>query len=516
MPASQFKNIHDDLLRFADVCVGQLQAYACEAESHPPTLVQFTEWGKRIDEIQMPLGWMKLEAAAAQNKIVATGYDPKHGEVARLYQAALLYLFHPHSAFVSCPLAMTDGAAKALAVYGTEEQKKQTLPHLLATTPDQFWTSGQWMTETRGGSDVSMTETIAKKVDEANYHLSGIKWFTSATTSQMALTLARIEGSPAGSKGLSMFLVKTRNEKNELNGIRILRLKDKLGTKALPTAELELTNCKASLVGQVGQGVKQITTMINITRLYNSVCAVSHFGHALNLAEDYAQKREVFGRKLSEHPLHLDLIEDLRSQWLSSVSLTFEIARLLGKEENGKAAQTEQSVLRALTPILKIFTAKSCMQGLSEIVEIFGGAGYVEDVGIAKLLRDAQVFPIWEGATHVLCLDFDRALQKECPPDVFLGWMQTELQAIPEFSLTAAFKKVFSGLQEQFKNLGGLSPEQKQVALKPLVFSLANFVGALAYLRAKHQGQKGQPKFSLTALQENLLRRNLKKTGILF
>lgn len=161
------------------------------------------------------------------------------------------------------------------------------------------------MTERTGGSDVSGTSTIAKP-SGAVFRLSGVKWFTSATTSQIAMTLARIEGAPEGSKGLSLFYLELRDSTGKLNGIRINRLKDKLGTHALPTAELTLENTAALLVGKPGEGVKKISSLFNITRIYNACCAVGYMRRALALARDYATKRVAFGHTLSKHVLHLE------------------------------------------------------------------------------------------------------------------------------------------------------------------------------------------------------------------
>jgi len=141
--------------------VTDLWSWAADAEAHPPVHVPFDPWGRRIDDIQTSAGWKKLEAAAAEEGIVATAYDRQHGAFARVYQMALLYLYSPSSAIFSCPLAMTDGAARAIELYAGNDLKERTLPHLLSRDPKHFWTAGQWMTERTGGSDVSGTSTDA-------------------------------------------------------------------------------------------------------------------------------------------------------------------------------------------------------------------------------------------------------------------------------------------------------------------------------------------------------------------
>ncbi len=397
--------------------VGELAAtkwwqWAQEAEKNPPRHIPFSPWGKKIDQIEMSSGWKNLEAAAAREGIVASAYEKKYGPWSRVYQMSLLYLFHSSSAFVSCPLAMTDGAARAIELFGSEAQKKNAFKHLTSRDPEQFWTSGQWMTERTGGSDVSGTSTVAMKKND-QWQISGTKWFTSATTSQMTLLLARPEGAEDGSKGLSLFYVELRDAQNKLKNIEIHRLKDKLGTKALPTAEVSLNATPAELMGELGGGVKKISALLNITRLYNSICALSQMRRALDWAQSYSKVRVVFGKKLIDHPLHQNLLKSLEKTFEDCFKLTFFVIELLGKEETLQATDVDKIMLRALTPIVKLYTGKKVMEVVSEVVEIFAGAGYIEDTGIPTLLRDAQVFSIWEGTTNVLSLDFLRAAEKE-------------------------------------------------------------------------------------------------------
>ncbi|MEK6773925.1 MAG: acyl-CoA dehydrogenase family protein [Bdellovibrionota bacterium] len=412
LPPKVAEEVFPHLREVGEKVSTELMEWAKEAEANPPKLIQYDAWGKRIDKIEVTRAWQDLNAFSAIHGIVASAYERKYSEFSRIYQMTLLYLFHPSSAIASCPLAMTDGAARAIELYGDEDMKKRAFKHLTSRDPNQFWTSGQWMTEKTGGSDVGKTETIAKKTND-NYELFGAKWFTSATTSQMAMTLARIEGAPEGGKGLSLFYLETNIAQEKRNGIEIIRLKDKLGTRALPTAELNLHGTKARLVGDEGHGIKKIASLFNITRVYNSVCAVGHMRRGLAMAFDYASKREAFGKKLIDHPLHMKTLKSLELEWKGSFHFTFKVVELLGKDECGKTNEQEKALLRMLTPMVKLFTAKAVVMVASEVLESFGGAGYIEDTGLPRFLRDGQVMAIWEGTTNVLSLDMIRAIQKE-------------------------------------------------------------------------------------------------------
>lgn len=404
IPDTYRKEVSSHLKAVGEKAAGEWLTWSEESEKNIPVLTQYDPWGRRIDQISNCEAWKNLERAAATEGIVATAYERKQQQFSRIHQMALLYLYHPSSAFFSCPLAMTDGAARAIELHGDSNLKQNAFNHLTSRAPENFWTSGQWMTEQTGGSDVSLTSTFAKALGNNHFELTGTKWFTSATNSQMALTLARIEGE----KGLSLFYLETQK-----NNIQINRLKGKLGTWALPTAELSLRGSKAILIGNPNEGVKRIASVLNITRIYNSICALGHMRRAIDLATGYATKRKAFGALIINHPLHKKTLHDLEIEFAKCFKLTFYVVELLGKEELNVATEAEKKILRALTPIVKLYTAKKCVVISSEALECFGGAGYIENTGIPRLLRDAQVFSIWEGTTNVLALDFLRVCEKE-------------------------------------------------------------------------------------------------------
>lgn len=478
LPPECMKVAAEHLDHLGERAATDLLVLAQDAESHPPIHVPYSPWGRRIDEIKTSAGWKQLEVAAAREGIVATAYQRKWGSFSRIYQMALLYLYSPSSAIFSCPLAMTDGAARALELYGSDDLKKRALPHLTSTDPSTFWTAGQWMTERTGGSDVSGTSTDALKFSgssafAATHALHGTKWFTSATTSQMALTLARPEGAAAGSKGLSLFYLELRDQNEQLNNIQIHRLKDKLGTKALPTAELSLQGTPARILGTEGDGIKKIASVLNITRIYNSICALGHMRRALDLAQSYSGKRKAFGKLLKDHPLHKETLRWLEEDFRRCFALTFFVAHLLGKEEVGEITASDRVLLRLLTPIVKLYTAKKAINISSEVVEMFGGAGYVEDTGLPRLLRDAQVFSIWEGTTNVLSLDMLRAFEKEQALPILLEYLK---QCPAMKSAAPVFTEKWKELQKLLGQLTQDGPEAWETAARKLAFLVGDLM----------------------------------------
>ena len=265
------------------------------------------------------------------------------------------------------------------------------------------------MTETAGGSDVGHTETVARQDAAGQWRLYGRKWFTSAINAQMALALARPEGAAQGADGLALFYVEPRDATDRWQGVRIDKLKRKLGTRELPTAEIHLDGVPAQLVGELAHGVRAIAPMLNVTRIWNAVCALATMRRALAIAHDFAGRRHAFGRPLAGQPLHRATLSDLDAQFQAAFHLVFHAAELLGRVETGIARPEQQKELRLLTPLIKLWTGKLAVVIVSEACECLGGAGYLEETGMPQLLRDAQVFPIWEGTTNVLALDFLRA-----------------------------------------------------------------------------------------------------------
>lgn len=377
-----------------------------------PTLTQWDAWGNRIDHIELTPLWQRAEQLAAEYGVVAAAYEGNYGPFDRVYQFALAYLFHPSTDVYTCPLAMTDGAARTLLDSGNQELINRAVPHLTSRDPAYFWTSGQWMTESTGGSDVGLSETIAQLNEDEEWQLFGRKWFTSAATSQIALTLARPQGFPPGGKGLTLFYLETRDPNGKLQNIEILRLKDKLGTRKVPTAELMLKGTLAHPVMGLGHGVRNIVPMLHLTRTWNSVSAAAFMRRGMALARDYARRRIAFGAPLAEKPLHVDTLALLQAETEAAFHLTFYLVELIGRDETGKTSEVDKELLRLLTSVVKLTTARQAVVVASEVLEAHGGAGYIEDTGLPVLLRDSQVLPIWEGTTNVLSLDTLRALNQ--------------------------------------------------------------------------------------------------------
>jgi len=374
-------------------------------------------------------------------------------------------------AYTICPHGMQDGAANILlkqlsgrGLTSTATERvifENAFTRLTSRNPAEAWTSGQWMTELAGGSDVSGTETTATyepRVDKeatdldgnplGPWVLRGFKWFTSATDSDMAIVLGKTNN------GLSIFYAPTKirvrkrqgQDATLPNGIHVRRLKSKLGTKAVPTAELELESVRGYLIGKEGDGIREISQMLNITRVNNAVTCMGFYGRGIAISKAFASTRNMVGkgsrRNLATIPLHVHTMAQEQVTYRAHMAMTFFVAYLLGISERGfsyvngtsiaterlKPATTEDAslLLRFLTPVNKALTAKAAIAGLQECLESLGGIGYLEneespEFNIARLYRDVNVCSIWEGTTDVLGTDFVKVVKGRHGTDTLLA-----------------------------------------------------------------------------------------------
>lgn len=459
--------ITPDLRRFGDLVITpKVRNWCADAERNPPYVRYFDTFGKRIDELITSSGWQELQKLGIAEGIVAIGHDQTYGRHARTYQFIKYHIWSPWNACVTCPSAMTDGGAQLLklqlAKKDLDDERRAVFEdyytRLTSRDPEQAWTSGQWMTERPGGSDVRATETQAsdfvlassdgsapRQVDITGKPLgpisiTGFKWFSSATDANATVLLAK---EPDGS--LSSFFAPMRRTRSspdptdttdtELNGVQIQRLKSKLGTHALPTAELVLTDMRAWRVGKPGQGVKEISTILNITRLHTAMTAVGLLGRGLAIARAFAKVRRARDRLLMDTPVHVHTLAELHVEYRAVMFLTYFTATLLGACESQESASTHKSpceqsqlvpdeaaplILRLLTPLAKMTAAKVSIAGLAECMESLGGLGYLENedpaFNIARLFRDANVLSIWEGTTNIMADDVVRVIKGSAGP----------------------------------------------------------------------------------------------------
>lgn len=246
-----------------------------------------------------------------------------------------------------------------------------------------------------GGSDVSLTETTARPAERLDsdlgppYILDGFKWFSSAAEGNMAVALARTGEPSQGSRGLSLFVVPLRLPPYTSplsNGVQMHRLKNKIGTHGVPTAELSLNSTRAWLIGPLNEGVKAVATVLNITRIHSAIHSIGSLQRCISIARAYAAVRTIRGgtQLLQDVPLHMASLADAHILYCGLVHMAFGAVRLLGKSECGIATQQEDAILRLLTPAIKAYAAQRATPAMEEMMGALGGLGYMEEVGIGR------------------------------------------------------------------------------------------------------------------------------------
>lgn len=469
LPAEVFEEASPELSEMSRRASEEFPPLADWAETHPPRHVPYDAWGRRVDRIEVDEAWLRLVEIGQEKGVVATPFEDRFGEHGRVVQYGLLLLYSPSTATADCPLAMTDACARVL-LNEDASLAERYVPRLVARS--NAWTSGQWMTEKEGGSDVGRTGTVARDLGDGKWSLHGTKWFTSATTADVSLALARPEGAEEGSRGLSLFLLELRKPDGSWNGITVRRLKDKLGTRALPTAELDLDGTVAVPVGGIGSGVRKISAMLNITRLHAAAGSNGGVGLGLSIARDYAFRREAFGRVLADLPLHRVWIAELTAEYEAMTVLGFRAAGLVGEAEGGG----DSLLARVVLPLTKMSICSRGVWTASQLVESFGGMGYLEDTGLPRILRDSQVQSIWEGTTSVMALDVMRALLKESAAEAFIEEVERAVGASSGSLLEGPAARVREALDE----LKVLIKEPSEAGARRLAWAMAStYQGAL-------------------------------------
>jgi alkylation response protein AidB-like acyl-CoA dehydrogenase len=352
-----------------------------------------------------------MERIAYGSGMLSMKYTPhEHIADAPFVSFALGYLFAMAEMGLYCPLCMTDGVARIVTRYGTSEQIARIIPRLPS--------GGMFLTERAGGSDVGANETSVRLDVDGTPLLTGQKWFCSNVDAEVVLVTARAGAEP-GTRGLRTFLLFPRG--NE--GVKIDRIKDKLGVRSMPTGEVTLDDAPAEELGDF----RPMAEMMNLSRLYNAVASCAVIGRAIHEARWYVERRHAFGKPVIEHPLAQETLLDLEAEHLGALLMTFEAVDALRRADAGDNEAAR--LLRVLTPVVKAVTGKLAVPCVSEAMELVGGNGYIEEWPMARLLRDAQVLPIWEGTTNILVLDALRVTRKERGHELLLARIRPQLPA---------------------------------------------------------------------------------------
>ncbi|KAI5362107.1 Putative adaptive response protein AidB [Septoria linicola] len=513
LPSEVFAKITPDLKQFGDEAISShTDELIANAETYPPSVKKRDVWNNLYphDRLNTSHGWRALGAWGIQNGVVARGYEAEYGPHRRIVQHAFNYIYSASSAVYSCPVSMTSGAARLFRLQCETLQDKPKHPfheiyrRLTTRNVEERWISSQWMTERPGGSDVQNSESQAVysppdsdgadtgHIGRGDWLISGYKYFCSATDCDIALMLAKTE-----SGKLSLFVAPTKltdidpvtGEKRAItNGIRFHRLKTKFGTKPLPTAELELSNVRAWLVGPLDRGIPTIATLLNVTRTHNFITALSCWRRGMSIAKNFARQRTTLDQSLWQFPMHLRLLARMETKFRGLLNLAYFTTSLLSYIDYGhpspslsaapsrsplpKSGHQTTVMLRALTATSKAVICKLSCIALQECQEAMGGVGYMDEAGepqynISRLYRDTAANMTWEGTTNVLSSEVVRHLVNKDHLEVVADWARNAISGIDSGDMRGKLDEAWSTLSAKLRdgkdNMSALLAEGREM-----------------------------------------------------
>jgi len=402
--------------RLGALAGGPLDELAATADKNPPVLRSRTRTGLDEQAIVKHPAYVEMERLAlSEFGLGAMSHRSEtlgwRGAMPPAVKYALTFLFVQAEFGLCCPVSMTDSLTRTLKKFGSPELVARYLPQLTTLDFDALAQGAMFMTEQAAGSDIAATQTLATRTPEGEWRLTGDKWFCSNPDAAFAMVLARVEGGSPGLKGVSLFLLPRRLDDGSLNRYRIVRLKDKLGTRSMASGEIRLDGARAHLVGELGRGFVQMADMVNNSRLSNGVRAAGLMRRAVAEAEFVAGERQAFGRKLADMPLMQRQLDKLRLPAEQARTMVFQTAAALARSDAGEDGA--YALLRILTPMIKFRACRDARRVTGDAMEVRGGCGYIEEWSDPRLLRDAHLGSIWEGTSNIVALDVVRAIRRE-------------------------------------------------------------------------------------------------------
>src|SRR3954468_9193315 len=450
LPEPLFRHIEPHLDRLGALAGGHLDECARLADRHVPVLHQRDRFGRDAQWIEYHPAYRELERAAfGEFGIHAMslrkgilGWPQPYPVAAK---DAFTFLFNQAEFGLGCPINVTDGCAKLLAKFGDAELQAKYLDGLTQTDMNKLTQGGQFMTEKEGGSDVGTLTTTAVQEGD-HWRLSGEKWFCSNADAEIVMLLARPEGAAGGTRGVGLFLMPRRLDDGSPNHYRIVRLKDKLGTRSMASGEIKLERAIAYAVGKLDRGFVQMAEMVNSSRLSNGVKSTALMRRAHHDAMTVARNRVVFGQRILDLPLARRQLMKIMLATEQALSMSFLTADALDRAEAG--SQDAAALLRILTPTLKFRATRDARKVCGDALEMRGGIGYIEEFATARLLRDAHLGSIWEGTGNIIALDaISRAIGRHHAEGALAADLHARLQETP--SLPQAYRDRLKGFVDR-------------------------------------------------------------------
>lgn len=426
------------------LCGGPIAERAERTDRNPPKLERYDRWGNETNRVVHHPGAIETKRALFESAI---SFAERTGRrLPSVVGSASGYLLDQSETGMGCAVGMTGGVAGLVEAFGSQDVKDHFLPHLRATQWQDFWDGAMFLTERDGGSDLgSATKTTGTHVDGDLWVLNGFKWFCSNVDAAAIATLARPEGAPEGTGGIALFVVPRVRRDGTPNGVHVRRIKDKLGTRAVPTGEVDLVDAEAYLLAggersreasADGKGLNRMMGgMVQGSRLGVAFMGLGICRRSFLEAAVYAAHRRAFSNRIDAFPMVRETLVRMAMELEAAAALCFEASHASDTRDRG--------LWRILPTLAKYRASRRGVQLASVAVEVHGGNGYIEDWPIARQLRDAQCHPIWEGTENIIAIDVMRAIERD-------GALEPLMERV-EQAVADADHPVVAGVREQVR-----------------------------------------------------------------
>lgn len=424
---------------FGAACAGELNAAAIEnnRDENLPVLRRYSNLGERIERVHHHPLYRRIADVTWASGVMA-GYATPGQELA---QMGLFYLSTQNGeAGHNCPLACTAGLIKAVQAVGDRALQERWLPGLLSTAPGEYLRGAQFLTEVQGGSDVGANATRATEAGDGTWRITGEKWFCSVADADLFLVTARAAANQPGTRGLGMFLVPRHLDDGTVNGIYLRRLKYKLGTRSMASAEMDLRDAVAYPIGPLEGAFKNtMRYVISTSRLYNATTNAGMMRRAMVEAMTFAQYRTAFDHVILQYPLVQDAIARLKTEAQATAASTFYLLHLGDRITRGEATGAESDAFRLGVSVNKYRASVAGTDAVRDAMEVLAGNGTIEDFSILpRLLRDSLVCEMWEGTHNTLAQQVLRDMQRLGVHRGFFQSVRSLLDAVDAPELAAS------------------------------------------------------------------------------
>lgn len=476
-----------ELDKFGERCAKVIDERASHTDrTGEPKLLRYDKFGEEVSEVWVNEGYKQTVDETYRTGIVGYVHKPipelnKKGNYTYSFAQGYL-LSHAEPGFY-CPVTLTMATAYLLDNYANDEVKQKFLPHVCATGDLPLFEGATFLTERQGGSDVGANVVRAVK-DHDTYRLYGEKYFASnAGMAGVAMVLARIEGAEKGTRGLSLFAVPWKDDTGQLNHVRIRKLKDKLGVRAVPSGEVEFDGAKAYLIGDPSKGFYYMMEALNLSRICNAVASIGIMRRSLLEAHAYTSRRDAFGKRLTSYPMVQHTLGTMASKLHAEVATIFDVIALYEKVTSKQATEQEMLLHRLFIAIMKKESAEQAIHFAHEAIELHGGNGYIEDFVTPRLLRDAQVLTVWEGTENILALELVRLIRKYQVHELFFHEMTSRIKNVQQHQLAAIISQIAQEIEEETLIFAALDEAQQTFEAKGLMKKFAQFYESVVTLQ---------------------------------